>query len=183
MTDCGGLSQTAKNIRGSTFGSGMDGRLGSVNNGLILRCGAFDRPIATDLLRQTMQLFQDQARRLKEAKYEAKTAVDSRFFAKFIPALEGRRPEIKARTIDGMRLLCSGFSFEKSLSALEAFRATPPHAGISSIDDESRSRIRAVEDENLQLQREIGFLRQELADLRRENLGLAGENGSRMQEM
>jgi regulator of replication initiation timing len=156
-----------------------------VNGVLILRCDASDRSFSTDLLQQTTQLFQDHRRKLEETEYEVETAVHSRFFAEFIGAVEGRRPETNMRNIDGFRTLCSEFSFEEllaALAALEAFDAPLLHAGVSWIEGESDSRVHDVEEKNQQLECDVGFLQQEVSDLGQVHSGDATENKAQKQE-
>jgi hypothetical protein len=101
--------------------------------------------------------------------------VDSHSFAEFVAALERRRPEVNMRNIDCLRSLCSEFGLEETLSALKAFEASPPYAGVSSIEDESRRRVRDVEEKSLQLDGEIGRLQQEVCDLCEGNVPLTAE--------
>jgi hypothetical protein len=150
-------SPTARTIRGSTSGSGRDGRPGSVNSALIFRCGASDHPVATDHLHQKVRLFQDHKNILEEIEYEVGAAVDSQVFAEFVVALEGRRPEVNAHNIDGLLALRSEFGFEKPLTVLETFDVSLPHAGVSSIEDESRRHGHDVEERNHQFECDVGL--------------------------
>jgi len=79
-------------------------------------------------------------------------------------------------------VLRSNFSFQEPLAALEAFDAPPLLAGVSSIDDEFRSRIHDVEKKNLQLECGICLLLQEVGDLHRANSRPAVENRVQQQE-
>jgi hypothetical protein len=81
-----------------------------------------------------------------------------------IVSLERGQLGIKMHNIDGLRALCSEFGFAELLSALEAFDAAPPHAGVWSIEDESRRRIH-----------DVGLLQQEVGDFRRANSRLIVE--------
>jgi regulator of replication initiation timing len=103
-------------------------------------------------------------------------------FAELVGALEGKRSEVNTRTIDDLRALWSKCSFEEFLSALEAFDAAPPHAGVSSIHDKFRRRVRDVEEKNLQLERDVGVLQQAVGNLRRAISRLADENMAQQQE-
>jgi FtsZ-binding cell division protein ZapB len=123
-----------------------------------------------------------QASRLEGTEYDVKTAADSRFFTEFVGALKWGRPEDNACNIDDLRPLCSEFGFEELLSTLDGSDAAPLDTGISSIHDESRRRVRDVEEKNLQFERDFGFLQQEVGDLHEVNLGLAAENSAQKQE-
>jgi hypothetical protein len=103
-------------------------------------------------------------------------------FAEFVAALEGRRPEINPRNIDGFWTLFSEFGIEKLLSALDSFDALPLRSGVSSIEDESRWPVRDVEEKNLQFERDYRLEQQEVADLSGTNLRFASENGAQKHE-
>jgi hypothetical protein len=55
-----------------------------VNGVLILKCGALDRFIANNLLREKTRRFQDHPSRLEETEYPVKAMTDSRAFLEFV---------------------------------------------------------------------------------------------------
>jgi hypothetical protein len=82
-----------------------------------------------------------------------KTGDDSQESALSIAGIERKWSEANKRDFDILRALPGDADFERHLSALQAFNAPPSIAGVSSIKDEFR--IRAVNEENLQFEREI----------------------------
>jgi hypothetical protein len=182
ILDRGSFAQAAKTICGCTSGSGRSGQPCSVNNGRIHRCDEPDRSIATELFHQKALLFQDHPRMLEQTKYEVEGTVDLQVFAEFVPALEGRRPETNPRNIGTPWSLCSKFGFEELLSARGVFGMFRPNAGVSSIEDEFRRRVRDIEENKLQNQRLLVYCSRKLS-ISRANSRLAAENMAQKQEM
>jgi hypothetical protein len=129
-----------------------------------VRCSS-DRSLAAALLHEKTQLFEAHPIRLEGTEYAVKAAADLRAFAEFVAALEGRPPEIAGRNIDDLQALCSEFGFAELLLAMESFGEVPWHGGIPTIEHEPRRRVHDVEKKTLQLERNVGFLQQELAQL------------------
>jgi hypothetical protein len=68
------------------------------------------------------------------------------------------------------------------LEALKAFNAPPSHLGVSSIEDEFRQHIRDVEEENLQIERDVGLLPHENDILCGANLRFSVRNRTQKKE-
>jgi hypothetical protein len=105
-----------------------------------------------------------------------KIAGGSRNCLEFAVALERGRPEVNWRNIDKFWALHLEIGPEKFSADLETLHDPRPHAGISAIDDESRRRICAVEDEILQIEGNASVLQQEIGDFRAMSLQNVAEN-------
>jgi uncharacterized coiled-coil protein SlyX len=100
---------------------------------------------------------------LTTSPYSVKSPVPLDVFREFIEAIEDKAVDVTNQNVSGLSQLCNEFGFQRLLSKISSFRASPEFK--DSADAEARSRILALEERVLQQEETLEAIAAEVSRL------------------